>query len=332
MNVFISWSGTKSREVATALRQWIPAVLPTSEPWVASDLPAGSNWSREITHRLQQARIGIICLTDENKDSPWVLFEAGALARTGQLFLYLIDLAAAEVAGPLAQFQATKADRDGTWRLIAALNDATGEQLPENVLRPKFENSWPELQHVLATASAPRVETVSVVFADIVGSTRLFATGGDLAVRQIFQEFFARAKEFLRYHKGRSFKFVGDGFLATFPTPNDAFMFASEFQLSLAEKPFLIGGQTLTVRMGLHCGVVHLMPTSYGEDDIAGSAINLAARITSMANPGEIVVSGDAYAQLPNERRRLLSPVEQAEVKGFANRVGVSRYSPTGAK
>jgi len=332
MNVFISWSGTKSREVATALARWIPAVLPTSEPWVASGLPAGSDWSREISNRLQKARIGIICLTDENKDSPWVLFEAGALARSGGLYLYLIDLAAAEIAGPLAQFQATNADRDGTWRLIAALNDATKEKLPENALRRKFENIWPELQHVLATASAPRDETVSVVFADIVGSSRLFATGGDLAVRQIFQEFFARAKEFLRHHNGRSVKFIGDGFLATFPTPDDAFMFASEFQLSLSEKPFIIGGQALKVRMGLHCGVVHLMPTSYGEEDIAGSAINLAARITSMANPGQIIVSSDAYAQLPNERRRLLSSVEQAEVKGFANRVEVSRYSPTGAK
>jgi class 3 adenylate cyclase len=330
MNVFISWSGTKSREVAAALRQWIPAVLPTSEPWIASELPAGSDWSREITHRLQQARIGIICLTEDNKDSPWLLFEAGALARAGRLHLYLIDLPAAELAGPLAQFQAARADRDGTWQLIAALNHAAEGKVPENVLRAQFDHSWPQLQHALVAASAPRVETVSVVFADVVGSTRLIATGGDLAVRQTFQEFIARAREFLRLHKGRSFKFVGDGFLATFPTPNDAFIFASELQRSLSERPFLIGGLPLTVRMGLHCGVVHLMPTSHGEEDIAGSAINLAARITSMANPGQIVVSGDASAQLPNELRRLLSPMEQAEVKGYADRVEVSRYSPTG--
>ena len=323
MNVFISWSGTRSREVATALRQWIPALLPSSEPWIASDLPAGSDWNREITHQLQQARTGIICLTADNKDSPWLLFEAGALARAGKLYLYLIDLKAAEITGPLAQFQATRADKDGTWRLIAALNNATEEQVPEDVLRPQFDERWPQLQHALTAASAPRVETVSVVFADVVGSAHLFATAGDLDVKKTFGEFFARASESVRTHKGLAVKFLGDGFFAVFPTPNEAFEFASELQRSLSGNPLPIGGLPLTVRMGLHCGVVHFTP----EKGITGDAINLAARITSMARPGQIVVSGDAYAQLPNEPRRLLSSVEQAEIKGFA----ISRYSPTGA-
>jgi class 3 adenylate cyclase len=325
MNIFISWSGAKSREVATALRQWIPALLPSSEPWIASDLPAGSDWSREITHRLQQARSGIICLTADNRDSPWLLFEAGALARSGRLYLYLVDFEPVELAGPFAQFQATRANKDGTWRLISALNNTTEGQVPEDVLRPQFDERWPQLQRTLAAAAAPRVETVSLVFADIVGSTRLFATAGDLNVQKTFGEFFARASELVRIHKGLTTKFLGDGFLAAFATPNEALLFATELQRSLLEKPLQIGGLPLAARMGVHCGVVHLTP----EKDITGTAINLAARITSMADPGQVVVSGDAYAQLPSEPKRLLSPLEQVEVKGFAEQVEISRYSPT---
>src|SRR5215203_3580327 len=109
MNVFISWSGAKSKEVAGALRQWLPSLLPGIEPWSGSDLPEGSDWSNEFIQRLLKARAGIICLTDENKDSPWLLFEAGALTRSARLYLYLIDLQNTELAGPLAQFETTRA-------------------------------------------------------------------------------------------------------------------------------------------------------------------------------------------------------------------------------
>lgn len=166
MNIFISWSGAKSREVATALRQWILSLLPSSEPWIASDLPAGVDWTREITHHIQLSRIGIICLTDENKNSPWLLFEAGALTRAGKLFLYLIDLEPREIAGPLAHFEASRADQNGTWRLIAALNKNAEEQIPEELLRNEFDRRWPELEHALVAVSVPRVETVAIVFGE----------------------------------------------------------------------------------------------------------------------------------------------------------------------
>src|SRR6185369_2001244 len=332
MNVFISWSGAKSREVAETLPQWLPGLVPGSEPWMDSDLPAGSDWTHEITNRLQRARAGIICLTDENKNSPWLLFEAGALTRSAQLYLYLIDLETKDLAGPLSHFAATTADRNGSWRLVAALNNAAEQPVPENVLRDQFDDHWPDLEVALAAVRAPRVETVSIVFADVVGSTRLYATSGDLAVGKGLQEFFARATELLRVNKGRALKFIGDAFIGTFPTTNDAFVFASELQRSLSERPILIGEIPLTVGIGLHCGEVQLVPTSYGEDNILGSTINLAARITSMARPGEILFSGDAYAQIRKGLKPLVSPVEQVKLKGIANSVELFRYLPTGAQ
>ncbi len=230
------------------------------------------------------------------------------MTHAGKLFLYLIDLQAREITGPLAQFKATSADRNGTWKLIAALNKEAEIQIPEESLRKEFDHRWPDLERALAAASAPRVGTVSIVFADIVGSTRFLTTVGDLAFGKSFQEFLGRAREMLRAHNGRMIKFIGDSIMAAFPQTNDALMFAEALQRSLAQESILVAGEPLTVRIGMHSGVVAFTPTSYGDEDIMGSAVNLAARLTSQAGPGEIVISADAIGQLPSKRQSLLGP------------------------
>jgi class 3 adenylate cyclase len=328
MKVFISWSGSRSGEVANALARWLPSVLPATDPWVSSDIPAGGNWYAEISQRLGQAHTGILCVTEENMNSPWLLFEAGALSRAGRLVVYLVDLDATQIAGPLAQLQATKADKRGTWELVTTVNKATEDGVIEQALRGNFEQSWPRLERLLAATGAPRLETVSIVLADIVNSSLLSATGGDLAARKAFQDFFTRANELQRFHNGKIIEFVGDGFLATFLSVNEAFAFAVELQTSLFEKPLLVGDVPLTVRTALHWGPVQRTQTSSGRIDVAGMAIDLAARITRIANPGQIIVSGDAYAELSNKHRKLLGPIERTSVKGFESQVEVSRFGP----
>src|SRR5690349_15568152 len=96
MEIFISWSGTKSLEVARTLRQWLPRVLQPSKPWMSeTDLEKGIRWGTEIGTKLEQMKFGIICLTSENLDSRWINFEAGAISKTVEktfVCTYLIDL------------------------------------------------------------------------------------------------------------------------------------------------------------------------------------------------------------------------------------------------
>jgi hypothetical protein len=99
--------------------------------------------------------VGIICVTPENMSAPWLLFEAGALSKTtASTFVcpYLFNLEATELTGPLAEFQASSADRDGTKRLLRTINSATGNSatLSERQLEDTFDVWWPKLESTLA--------------------------------------------------------------------------------------------------------------------------------------------------------------------------------------
>lgn len=73
MKVFISWSGERSRAVAEALRNWLPHVIQGLQPWFSSnDIDKGVRWATDIAANLQESRVGIICLTPENLESPWI--------------------------------------------------------------------------------------------------------------------------------------------------------------------------------------------------------------------------------------------------------------------
>jgi len=171
VKIFISWSGAKSRAVAAALRQWIPDIIQSVEPWMSEvDVDAGSRWGRNVEDELKETKFGILCLTKSNLNAPWILFEAGALAKTIEdtfVCPYLVDLIPTDIpAGPLSQFQAKKANQNETWELILAINKALkDESLPEDKLRRTFDRWWPDLKGTLdnlpdepETAESPRSE------------------------------------------------------------------------------------------------------------------------------------------------------------------------------
>ena len=111
MQVFISWAKESSRSVAEALQDWIPDVIQSIKPWMSSaDIGAGARWSHQVAEALAGSRIAILCVTPDNQKQPWLLFEAGALAKTLRetyVCPYLIHMRASDlVPGPLTQFQA----------------------------------------------------------------------------------------------------------------------------------------------------------------------------------------------------------------------------------
>ena len=151
MQVFISWSGDRSRAVAELLDEWIQCVLQAIRPWMSSkDIDRGSLWFSEITDQLKDTKIGIICLTKDNLNKPWILFESGALAKglsSARVCTFLIDLEPTDVGNPLAQFNHTLPNKDGVYELVRTLNSSLGEHaLREKVLEQVFETYWPQFE------------------------------------------------------------------------------------------------------------------------------------------------------------------------------------------
>ncbi len=154
MKVFISWSGAKSHKVALAFRDWLPSVIQSIEPYVSSeDIDKGTRWSTDIAKELQDSTFGILCVTRENLEAPWLSFEAGALSKTiDKSFVtpFLFDIKRSEVKGPILQFQSTIFAKDDIKKLLTTLNKACGEtNIPESRLNEAFEVWFPKLEEKL---------------------------------------------------------------------------------------------------------------------------------------------------------------------------------------
>jgi hypothetical protein len=110
MRIFISWSGPRSEAVARALKSWIKCVLQATDPWISSSIPRGTAWREELRSQLAGTDNGILCITKANRESPWLLFEAGAIAKleNARTCTLLVDLKNSEVKEPLAMFQSTE--------------------------------------------------------------------------------------------------------------------------------------------------------------------------------------------------------------------------------
>jgi hypothetical protein len=153
LELFISWSGEKSRAVALALGDWLPAVIHNVQPFVsANDIHAGTRWQVEIAARLETSKFGIVCVTKENQSNTWLNFEAGALAKavdSSRVVPLAIDLKPSDVQIPLGQFQAQPATRDGIARILASINAACDPRLTESLLARATATWWPELDAAL---------------------------------------------------------------------------------------------------------------------------------------------------------------------------------------
>ena len=152
-NVFISWSGKRSLSVAQAIRSWLPKVIQVARPWMSdSDIEKGSRGINEISSALGGIKVGICCLTPENLAAPWLVFEAGALSKSiddkTRLCTYLFGgLQFQDVRPPLSMFQATRADKEDTRKLIHAINNAVQDTpISESDLDELFDAMWPNLE------------------------------------------------------------------------------------------------------------------------------------------------------------------------------------------
>ncbi|WP_433344316.1 ribosomal protein L7/L12 [Micromonospora sp. CA-111912] len=184
MEVFISWSGSRSNQLARALRDWLPEVIQQVNPWMSTeDIAKGQRWLAEIGTRLQKGSQGIICVTAENMASPWLNFEAGALAKSlteARVRPILLNIEPADVTGPIAQFQATiSTDSEDMLRLISSINETCATPLSAGRLQKAFHRSWVEFSAAVDAISkspessiAPEIRDTDDVLREVLEGVR----------------------------------------------------------------------------------------------------------------------------------------------------------------
>jgi TIR domain len=157
VNIFVSWSGDYSQHVAGVLRQHIRKVVQEADCFFSKgDIEAGTPWLLEISDKLVSHSIGLICVTKENQERPWINFEAGALASgldSAHVVPLLIEMAEADLKMPLASFHAKLCDKAGLFDVFQMINRQAERPLPIEELREQFEIWWPRISDELTYAT-----------------------------------------------------------------------------------------------------------------------------------------------------------------------------------
>jgi class 3 adenylate cyclase len=158
------------------------------------------------------------------------------------------------------------------------------------------------------------VESQAILFADISGSTSLYDRLGDVVARDLVAQCLEAMTAEVAGHGGTLVKTIGDEILASFAGADAAVAAACSIQKALS------GGipgaaVALSVRIGIHYG-----PVIREHGDIFGDAVNVAARITALALPGEILASREATDACGAAGGPTLSPaawpLRRAAIKG----------------
>lgn len=152
MEVFISWSGELSKRIGEKIRSWLPKVLQHVDPYFTpEDIDKGALWDREISKKLETCAVGLFLFTPENifNPSPWMHFEAGALAKhveEARICSVLFQVNRGNLPGNINRYQITPFERKDFFQLISTLNQKADRKLSAEVLEDIFENWWPKLE------------------------------------------------------------------------------------------------------------------------------------------------------------------------------------------
>lgn len=152
----------------------------------------------------------------------------------------------------------------------------------------------PMLRDGAAASDNPEWVVRTVLFIDLVESVRLMESDESDAVRRWRQIVATVQRDILPAHTGRMVKSMGDGLMLEFPSVQPALRAAFAIQHACAAANAGIPpDRHMLLRMGAHVGQLIA-----DEHDIYGRGVNLAARLTTLAGPGEVVVSADVRDQL----------------------------------
>ncbi len=159
---------------------------------------------------------------------------------------------------------------------------------------------------------------VAVLFADVVGSTRLYETFGDDQAKQMIDECLHALRSVVQQYGGRVIKTIGDEIMCVLPSADNGCLAATDMQHKIMALP-PVSSVKRSVRIGFHFG-----PVIEENSDVFGDTVNLAARMTGLAKGMQIITTGATVTCLSPMLKQSTRNIAVLPVKGKGDDVEVS--------
>jgi adenylate cyclase len=160
---------------------------------------------------------------------------------------------------------------------------------------------------------------LAILFADVVGSMKLYEQLGDLRAREMVSICIDVMRAATDQHGGTVIKTMGDEVMSTFPTADDALNAAAQMQKQIAGHPALkVGEHAVAIRIGCNFG-----PVVIENKDIFGSAVHTANRMTSQAKAGQIMTTAAMVEHLSPDWRACVRQIDVATLKGRSSELAL---------
>src|SRR5579859_5895609 len=158
---------------------------------------------------------------------------------------------------------------------------------------------------------------LAILFADVVGSTRLYEQMGDLRARDMVAICIDVMRSATEQRQGTVIKTMGDEVMATFPSADEALNAAAQMQQQISSHAQLkVDNQPVAIRIGCHFGPVMLEAR-----DMFGATVHTANRMTSQAKAGQIITTAATVERLSPEWRASCRQIDVATLKGQGSEV-----------
>jgi hypothetical protein len=150
LKIYLSWSGTLSKQVAELFAKYLSMASPSFDVWSSQSIEAGMNWNSQIVDALKSCDAILMFVTHNN--SSWMMFEAGMAHSLGKLLIPItVGVTPSDLTGPIAQFQSVNIESSAAINnLIQMLLDKNDESYDSRLNSiHKWETSYSSLQSEL---------------------------------------------------------------------------------------------------------------------------------------------------------------------------------------
>jgi len=159
---------------------------------------------------------------------------------------------------------------------------------------------------------------LAVLFADVVGSTRLYDTFGDVTAKQMIDECLSVLRGVVLQYGGRVIKTIGDEIMCVLPSADSGCLAATDMHHKILALP-VVSQVKRSVRIGFHFG-----PVIEENNDVFGDTVNVAARMAGLAKGMQIITTGATVACMSNMLQLSTRNIAALSVKGKGDDVNVS--------